>query len=71
MWLQILVKKDIETKNLEAHVSVFIASLIASCNLRLVSNTRLDHDILDSIHDLLEIDTVPLEPFLELEQVPL
>ena len=67
MRLQILVEENIEAEYLEAHISVFVAPLVTSSDLRFMSNTRFDYDVLDSIHDFLEIDTVPPEPLLQLK----
>ena len=71
MRLQILIQQNIEAKYLKAYISIFVASLVAAGDLRLVGNASLDYNVLDSIHDLRKVDSVSLEPFLKLKQVPL
>jgi hypothetical protein len=71
MRFQMLVEQNIEAVYFEAHISVLVAPLIAAGDLRLVRYACFDDDIFDSVHDFGEVDSIPLEPFLELEQVPL
>lgn len=71
MRLQILIQQNIEAKYLKADISIFVAPLVAACDLRLVGNASLDDNVLDSIHNLWKVNPVSLEPFLKLKQVPL
>ena len=65
------VKQDIESEDLEANISVFVTAGVRAGDLWLVSYARFDDDVLDSVHDLFEINSVFVEPVGQLKQVPL
>lgn len=71
MWFQVLVQEDVEAKDFEADVSIFITPLVTASDLRLVRYARLDNHVLYSVHYFLEVYTISAHPLLQLEKIPL
>ena len=71
MRLQILIQQNVKSKYFKADISIFVASLVAAGDLRFVGDTRLNNNILNSVHNLRKVDAIPLKPLLQLKQIPL
>ena len=67
---QFIVQKDVESVYLEADIPVFVASLVCSCDLGLVSDAGLYDYIFNSVHDLFKIDSVLAKPVAQLIEIP-
>ena len=70
MWSQFLVQQNVKTVNFKAHISVFVASRVATSDLGLVSDASLDNYILYAVEHLIIINAIFREVIFQLHQVP-